>query len=275
MPEGPEVKKIVNRLNRFFEGRTVNAIDFYDERYREKQVRDDVDLFLDSLPAKVSKVECKGKFIYWRFDNGFIVFHTLGMSGTWRIQNKKPRYGKLSFQRDDGKLAHYNDFRRFGTFKIFQPTYAAEKLDLKLNKHLGPDILNEEVSWERWETQLRKVNHYNITKALMNQKVIAGIGNYIKSEALYRAQIAPHRTVGSLSDAELRRLYEMSLWVIHASYNARSKTLTNYPLPDGGTGDVRFSFQVFGKRKDPNGNKVIRDKTLDGRTTHWVAEIQR
>ncbi len=275
MPEGPEVKKIVNRLNRFFEGQTLNQINFYDERYREKQVRDDVELFLECLPLKVEKVECKGKFIYWTFEKGFVIFHTLGMSGTWRMQTKMPKYGKLSFERADGKLAHYKDFRRFGTFKIFSPECASEKLEWKLNKQLGPDILNEEVTWEQWQTQLRKVNHYNITKALMNQKVIAGIGNYIKAEALYRAKISPHRTVGSLSDEELKRLYEMSLWVIHASYNARSKTLTNYPLPDGGSGRVRFYFQVFRKRKDPHGNRVIMDKTPDGRTTHWVTEIQK
>ena len=53
------MKKIVNRLNRFFEGQTLNQINFYDERYREKQVRDDVELFLECLPLKVEKVECK------------------------------------------------------------------------------------------------------------------------------------------------------------------------------------------------------------------------
>ena len=65
MPEGPEVKKIVNRLNKFFQGQEITSVDFYDERYREKQVRDDVDLFLDCIPATVEKIECKGKFIYW------------------------------------------------------------------------------------------------------------------------------------------------------------------------------------------------------------------
>tara|TARA_R110001592_G_scaffold192755_1_gene439595 strand:+ start:290 stop:1117 length:828 start_codon:yes stop_codon:yes gene_type:complete len=275
MPEGPEVKKIVNRLNKFFQGQEITSVDFYDERYREKQVRDDVDLFLDCIPATVEKIECKGKFIYWTFTNGFIIFHTLGMSGTWRLQNKKPKYGKLSFERGDGKLAHYKDFRRFGTFKIFQPECASEKLNHKLTKQLGPDILNDVVSWELWEERLRKVNHHNITKALMNQRVVAGIGNYIKAEALYRAKISPHRTVESLSDKELYDLYETCLWVIKAAYETRSRTVKDYPLPDGSQGNFRFYFQVFGKRKDAMGNPVIRDKTLDGRTTHWVREIQK
>ena len=134
MPEGPEVKRITNRLNQFFEGRELTSIDFYDESYRAKQVRDDVDAFVESLPTKVKSVQCKGKFIYWTMENGFIIFHTLGMSGTWRIQNKSPKHGRLSFVREDGKLIHYKDYRRFGTFKILNPEISAGKLSEKLGK---------------------------------------------------------------------------------------------------------------------------------------------
>ena len=53
MPEGPEVKRITNRLNKFFAGRELTSIDFYDESYRNKQVRNDVDAFVSTLPVKV------------------------------------------------------------------------------------------------------------------------------------------------------------------------------------------------------------------------------
>jgi DNA-formamidopyrimidine glycosylase len=274
MPEGPEVRRIVERLDKFYQGREITAIDFYDESYKSKQVRDDVDLFVNSLPATVNSVKCKGKFIYWTFDNGFVIFHTLGMSGTWRIQDKNPKYGRLCFIRDDGKKCHYKDYRRFGTFKILQPDLAQERLERKLVKELGPDILNEEVSFDSWQQRFRKVNHYNVTKAMMNQKVVAGIGNYIKAEALYRAKISPHRTVESLSDEELHNLYRCSLWVIKASYEARGATIRNYEMPDGTKGDFKFNFQVYAQETDPAGRLVIRDKTPDGRTTHWVKEIQ-
>jgi len=274
LPEGPEVKRIVQRLDGFFRGHTLESVDFYDARYREKQVRDDVADFEASLPARVTAVKCKGKFIWWEFDNGFIIFHTLGMSGTWRIQSKSQKFGKLAFHRADGKTVHYKDFRRFGTFKIFRPEVAADRLNKKLTKELGPDILSEEVTFAEWEQRFRKANKHNITKALMNQRIVSGIGNYIKAEALYRARISPHRTVESLDPDELRRLYEASLWVIKASYRARGATIRNYEMPDGSTGDYTFEFQVFNQREDPHGHTVIRDKTPDGRTTHWVEEIQ-
>jgi len=274
MPEGPEVKRITTRLNQFFEGRELTTIDFYDESYRQKQVRNDVDAFVQSLPTKVKSVQCKGKFIYWTMENGFIIFHTLGMSGTWRIQNKSPKHGRLSFERDDGKLIHYRDSRRFGTFKVLNPKIGAAELTKKLDKMLGPDILNEEVSFDLWAERFRKVNHLNVTKAMMRQRVVAGIGNYIKAEALYIAKISPHRSVSSLSDKELKRLYDASLWVIKASYEARGATIRDYELPDGTKGDYRFRFKVYSQRKDPLGNKVIKEATPDGRTTHWVAEVQ-
>jgi len=274
MPEGPEVKRITTRLNQFFEGRELTTIDFYDESYRQKQVRNDVDAFVESLPTKVKSVQCKGKFIYWTMENGFIIFHTLGMSGTWRIQNKSPKHGRLSFERDDGKLIHYRDSRRFGTFKVLNPEIGFSELTKKLDKMLGPDILNEEVSFDLWAERFRKVNHLNVTKAMMRQRVVAGIGNYIKAEALYIAKISPHRSVSSLSDKELKRLYDASLWVIKASYEARGATIRDYELPDGTKGDYRFRFKVYSQRKDPLGNKVIKEATPDGRTTHWVAEVQ-
>ena len=274
MPEGPEVKRITTRLNQFFEGRELTTIDFYDESYRQKQVRNDVDAFVQSLPTKVKSVQCKGKFIYWTMENGFIIFHTLGMSGTWRIQNKSPKHGRLSFERDDGKLIHYRDSRRFGTFKVLNPEIAFPELTKKLDKMLGPDILNEEVSFDLWAERFRKVNHYNVTKAMMHQKVVAGIGNYIKAEALYIAKISPHRFVHELNDEELKRLYDASLWVIKASYDARGATIRDYELPDGTKGDYKFKFKVYSQRKDPMGYRVIKEATADGRTTHWVAEVQ-
>lgn len=275
MPEGPEVKRITERLDSFFADKLLVDIDFYDPNYRQKQVRDDVEAFVESLPTKVKSVKCHGKFIYWTMENGFVIFHTLGMSGTWRIQGKSPRHGRLSFLRGDGKTVHYKDYRRFGTFKIFKSESAQDKLNRKLEKDLGPDILNETVDFETWEQRFRKVNHYNITKAMMNQKVVAGIGNYIKAEALYHAKISPYRLVSDLSQEELKRLYDASLWVIKASYDARGATIRDYVMPDGSKGDFKFEFHVYSQRTDRLGHKVIREKTPDGRTTHWVPQIQR
>ena len=274
MPEGPEVKRIVDRLQEELVGQPLISVTIIGGRYKKHGAPQGYTEFVERLPAKIVDVQCKGKFIYWTMDNGFIIFHTLGMSGTWRIQNKSPKHGRLSFERDDGKLIHYKDYRRFGTFKVLNPEISKQELSKKLEKALGPDILNEEVSFDLWAERFRKVNHYNVTKAMMHQKVVAGIGNYIKAEALYIAKISPHRFVHELNDEELKRLYDASLWVIKASYDARGATIRDYELPDGTKGDYKFRFKVYSQRKDPLGYRVIKEATADGRTTHWVAEVQ-
>ena len=108
----------------------------------------------------------------------------------------------------------------------------------------------------------------------MDQKAVAGIGNYIKAEALYMAKINPKSRVGNLSDDELNELGRASMWVIKASYKARGATIRNYKWPNGDVGDYKFEFQVYSQPTDPSGNKVIREQTADKRTTHWVPEIQ-
>ena len=94
------------------------------------------------------------------------------------------------------------------------------------------------------------------------------------AEALYIAKISPHRFVHELNDEELKRLYDASLWVIKASYDARGATIRDYVMPDGTKGDFKFKFKVYSQRKDPLGHSVIKEATADGRTTHWVAEVQ-
>ena len=84
----------------------------------------------------------------------------------------------LKLETLDGKLTYYRDTRRFGTFKIFHKDNST--LDKKLAT-LGPDMLNDPPSFDEFVMRLRKKNHWNITKALMDQKVVSGIGNYIKA----------------------------------------------------------------------------------------------
>ena len=84
----------------------------------------------------------------------------------------------------------------------------------------------------------------------MDQKVISGIGNYLKAEALYRARIHPLATVGDLDDDDLEALRVASLTCIRQSYAAKGATLRDYRLPDGTPGEATFEFLCYGNRYD-------------------------
>jgi len=109
---------------------------------------------------------------------------------------------------------------------------------------------------------------------LMNQKVISGVGNYIKAESLWYSRINPHVLVKDLSDENLVTLNKAILFVINKSYNEQGATIKSYYTFDGKEGSAVQGFVVYGKRKDYNGHNVIKETTPDKRTTHWVKERQ-
>ncbi len=273
MPEGPEVKTITDRLHRVLQGKTVSNLRIHTREYAAKQMRNEFNEFRQALPLTVDSVNCKGKFIYWKFSDDWVVFNTLGMSGTWRFGKLKSLKGiHFTLEFSDGTQAHYRDNRRFGTFKFFQ-TNSEVELQNKLKK-IGPDMLSEPVSDELFIERLRKKNHWNICKAIMNQQVISGVGNYIKAEALYKAKINPSALVSDLTDTNLISLSHQVKSVIYSSYQSRGASFRDYVPPDGTIGTYSFAFECYAQKNDPLGRTVIREQTPDGRTTHWVPQVQ-
>lgn len=275
MPEGPEVKRIVERLNKGLAGKKLRAFNFENQSYCDKQVRDQISDLRQKLETEemtIDSVNCKGKFIWFSLNDGeWEIWHTLGMSGTWRSYNPKKNV-MVSLVTGEDKKWYYKDSRRFGTFKIFHRDNST--LEKKLTT-LGPDMLSAPPTFEEFEKRMRKKDHWNVTKALMDQKVVSGIGNYIKAEVLYGAGISPWREVHTLSQSELKKVYEQTLWVINASYDCRGASIRDYVMPDGSKGDYKFKFKVYSQRVSPDGYQVICDKTPDKRTTWWCPDFQR
>jgi len=271
MPEGPEVRTITDRLNTVLSGKTLQRLQIHTREYAAKQMRNQFNEFRQALPLAVDTVNCKGKFIYWRFADDWVIHHTLGMSGTWLFGNLRSMKGvHLTMEFSDGTQAHYRDNRRFGTFKFFDND---AELQTKLQK-IGPDMLSESVSDELFTRRLRRKNHWNICKAIMNQEVISGVGNYIKAEALYKASINPEALVSDLTDSDLFILSQKIKSVIYSSYQSRGASFRDYVPPDGSVGTYTFAFECYAQRQDPAGRQVVRSTTPDGRTTHWVPEVQ-
>ena len=151
-----------------------------------------------------------------------------------------------------------------------EPQLLASKLE-----SLGPDLLAQNVENKKFISQLRKKNSSNITKVLMDQSVVAGVGNYIKSEALWLARISPHRKVEELSDSDLSVLNKAVQTVMKESFVSGGATVKSYKDFFGETGDYSSRFMVYNQKVDLDGNEVKKEKTPDGRTTHWVPNVQR
>jgi len=120
----------------------------------------------------------------------------------------------------------------------------------------------------------KKHEQKTLTKFLMDQKNISGVGNYIKAEALYEAKISPYRKIIDIEKEKLEICYKSIVRIMNTSYALQGNTLKSYYSPTGEVGSFFELLKVYGKDQDPEGNKVRTDTTDDGRTTHWVQKIQ-
>ena len=266
MPEGPEVKRMAMGLAREASGRKLIGIDTISGRYMKKPV-DGLSEIVAELPLHVIGAGCHGKFMYLLLEEGWSVWSTLGMTGGWSVDSG--RHARVRLRFEDGNI-HFNDQRNFGTMTLRKGPNALKK---KLAS-LGPDIMERDFRPERIVHSLRKRDNWNVTKALMDQSVVAGIGNYVKAEALWLARVDPWANVHDLTDAELTELVMAANRVCEESFRSGGATMRTYLNFDGEAGDYADGFMCYGQSEDPEGNEIVRETTPDGRTTHWAPKRQ-
>lgn len=266
MPEGPELKTICDNLQ-YLKNKSVNNISILSGRYTKVNAfPDNLNDLINSLPLKIEYIKVKGKLLYFVLENNWIILNTMGMSGRWTKKMQKHCHIEINY--GSKEKIWFCDPRRFGTIKILK---GIDNLKKKLES-IGPDLLGNEINSNQFIEILRKHDKKNITKVLMNQNIISGCGNYIKSESLYRAKISPHNKISDLSDKKIELLFNCLKNVMNESYLSNGATISTYYNIDDTKGS--FKFRVYGKEKDEYGNIIIKEKTEDGRTSHWVKEIQ-
>ena len=278
MPEGPEVTIVAEGLEEILKDKYIINFGVTDNgRYRNKSPDNSV-LFSDSLPLLVEKVENKGKLIYFTFSSKkdkFYMVNTLGMSGVWKRRKEKHtcfffEYSS-SLESEEREKLYFIDQRHFGTIKFLTTKQDLEK---KL-KELGPDMLNDpKMNYKLFKERLLKYKHWNIVKALMCQKIISGIGNYLKSESLYHARLSPFLKVEDLSEEQFYNLYQSIRLKIVSSYNQGGVSVKNFADVDDKKGQYHFTFQVYCEKYDKKGNKVEKVVLDDKRSTYYVPSLQ-
>jgi formamidopyrimidine-DNA glycosylase len=208
----------------------------------------------------VQKVDSVGKFIYWEFSNQTYLFSTLGMTGGWELEASTNDRAIFTF---GGLGLYYSDPRNFGTFK-----FGCSEADFKKKlASLGPDLITQDCV-PQVLSLLHKSKDKTLPELLMDQSYFAGVGNYLKSEILYRSKLSPHRKLKSLSQEELNTLVNTALATIRAFWDTKGDSLSGVY----GSDELKV---VYKKSIDPLGNKVVSEETLDKRTTYWVPGVQK
>jgi len=249
MPEGPEVRKMGQNLAKLWSGKTLIETSVLSGRYVKKPPTG-IETFQASLPATVIGVGVHGKFLYAILDNESFIWFTLGMTGNF--EKEQTKHSRVKFEFRDF-TTYFTDIRNFGTVKFVRGKHKMiEKLE-----SLGPDLLAEEVTDEEFLIRMNAKSKWQLCKALMDQSIVAGVGNYIKSDSLWLARLSPKRLVGDCSEAELINLKSCIRRVMLESFNS---------------GD--WKFLVYSKKEDRDGNQVTKEQTADGRASYWCPAVQ-
>lgn len=198
------------------------------------------------------------------------MFCTFGMSG--QFSPKKGKHPALGITFTDGSEIYFNDPRHFGTIKFVK---GEANLRKKLAE-LGWDPLGDSDP-TGYVYAMRKVCATNkpIGQLLMDQKLFAGVGNYIRAEALYQAKMSPWRPGSSINREEMVQLFSALEEVMEESYQHQGATIHTYATPYGEEGKYSSCFKVYGQKVDPLGNPIIKEETPEGRTIHWCPVIQK
>jgi formamidopyrimidine-DNA glycosylase len=266
MPEAPECRLFAEYLAKVATEKSITDIEIISGRYVKKPFAGFNEIKA-RLPLKIKGAGCHGKFIYCIFEDISFLQSALGMTGSWT--SKPTKHARIKFSLSDGTCLFFNDIRNFGSIKWTKESYV---LKAKLKK-LGPDLMTAKTA-QTFVERAKKKSYYNICKAMMNQDIVAGIGNYIKCEALYECGINPNCRVCDLTEEDLTRLFLAAQEIAWTSYKSFGASIKDYYSPEGESGKYVNFFKVYGKSKDTEGSTIERFTSEDGRTTHWVPEKQ-
>jgi formamidopyrimidine-DNA glycosylase len=242
MPELPEVETIKNALKPHLTGRTITGVRVFDTRPVQSVHVDEFCCRL--IGRKIMGLDRRGKYLIIQLSGGENLVIHLRMTGAllWNPAEAEP-FTRMEFFVDNGGRMVYTDVRRFGTMYIVQDTN-------DIVGKLGTEPLNAQFT-PRYLTQLLKSRETPVKSVLLNQGLIAGIGNMYADEALFHARIHPLRPASSLTQAEITSLHKSIRHVLNKGISKLGASIRNYRHPDGGQGSAHKEFAVAHRENEP------------------------
>lgn len=266
MPELPEVETIRNQIEKELLGEVISEVRVLDEMCFEGSVED----FRGEKLVGVSRI---GKWLFLHFESGKGAEIHLKMTGRLTVdesyENKK--HTRIIIEFESGVRGYYWDTRKFGYVKSLVDVESAK---FQLSARLGPDPW--EISVEELTKKLGKTGR-KIKDVLLDQGVLAGVGNIYANDALWLAGIAPKRKADSLSNEEVEKLLSAVRSVMEKGLETGGASDNTYRDLYGEKGSYQEEFLVYGK----TGGKCVKCggelkyEKVSGRGTWWCEECQK
>jgi formamidopyrimidine-DNA glycosylase len=279
MPELPEVETVMRGLQLRLQGRIL---------LRAVARRPDMrwplppGLVTTLTGARVANFRRRAKYILMRLDSGWSVLIHLGMSGRMVVEpvgrNDITLHEHIELETDDGWRVGFVDPRRFGSVDLIETDREDSH---RLLAGLGPEPLEDAFSVATLDATLAG-KRTPIKAALLDQKVVAGLGNIYVSEALFRAGISPQRLAASIPGARSKRLVPAIKQTLSEAIAAGGSSLRDYVQPDGELGYFQHEWKVYGREGEPcpdcpagKACPGVRRIVQSGRSTFYCPRKQR
>ena len=283
MPELPEVETVRRGLAPAMEGVVIARADVNRPDLRWPFP----DRMAERLTGqRVERVRRRSKYILADLSSGETLLVHLGMSGRITVSgdplgqfvHEHPRAQKhdhVVFHMANGARVTFNDPRRFGAMDLLQTATAEEH---KLLSVLGPEPLGNDFHEQHLIDALKGKNT-PVKSALLDQGIVAGLGNIYVCEALYRGRVSPRRKAGQISKPRIAALVPIIRQVLQDAIDAGGSSLRDFRQADGELGYFQHSFDVYGREDEPCRTEgcgaMIKRITQSGRSSFYCAQCQR
>jgi formamidopyrimidine-DNA glycosylase len=244
MPELPEVETVMRGLDGRLTGRRILRATLHRPNLRWVIPAELPEVLTGALVLGFRR---RGKYIFMRLDSGISVLIHLGMSGRMVIDAPFALHEHLTIETDEGARVGFVDPRRFGALDLV----ATDAEDThKLVAGMGPEPLGNYFSVPVLVEALAG-RASPIKAALLDQSVVAGIGNIYASEALFRARISPRRRAAALGAARIERLVPAIRETLTEAIAAGGSSLRDYVQPSGELGYFQHAWKVYDRAGSP------------------------
>lgn len=288
MPELPEVETVRAGLQRLLPGQQITAV-ASDWPKSFPNAAADVRQFL--IGAMVVEVRRRAKVLLIDLSTGYTLVIHLKMTGQLVFRGDNVRFGaghpndslvselpdkstRVTFSLAGGGKLYFNDQRKFGWVRLL-PSVEVPNLDFF--KKVGPEPLAADFKWQGLRERLLRRQNTNIKAALLDQSVIAGVGNIYADESLWGAKIHPATRINALSDSKFKALHQALRAVLELSIASGGSTDRHYVDAEGRRGNYLSFAKVFRKEGLPCprcGTTIIKTRVA-GRGTHLCPKCQR
>ena len=272
MPELPEVETVRRGLEKLILGKKISNINI---RY-PKMIKTDLPEFQKEMPGQViQSMGRRGKYLLFYLSDKVLISH-LRMEGKYfyypdQVPERKHAHVLIHFE--DGGTLVYEDVRKFGTMELLAPKLLEAYF---VTKKLGPEPTEQDFDLARLKLALKK-SKKPIKSHLLDQTLVAGLGNIYVDEVLWRAKIHPFRSSNSLSSQEARKVHDETIKVLGQAVEKGGSTIRTYTNAFGEDGTMQEFHQVYDKAGQACSRcgAIIEKIQLGGRGTHFCPKCQR